>query len=239
MGKNILLIGSSGDIGSAIARNLASEGYQLLLHYNQNKKVLEKVKQEIPDEAVLSEIQADLRDEQGVEKLLGQLVYTVDAVIFASGKASIGLFQDATESIMDEMIALHVKAPWKICNRILPEMIQKKNGKIILITSIWGDAGASNEVIYSSVKGAQNSFVKALAKEVALSGIAVNAVSPGFINTKMNQQLLPEEKELITKEIPANRAGTPEEVANAVSFLISDKSGYIHGEILNINGGWA
>ncbi|GAA0612012.1 EF-P-5 aminopentanone reductase [Virgibacillus siamensis] len=239
MGKNVLLIGSSGDIGSAIARSLAAEGFQLLLHFYQNKEAIEKLKTEIPAEAVLEEIQADLRNEQEVEKLLNQLVYTVDAVIFASGKASIGLFQDATESMMGEMIALHVKTPWKICNRLLPEMIQRKSGKIIFITSIWGNVGASNEVIYSSVKGAQNSFVKALAKEVALSGIAVNAVSPGFINTKMNQQLLPEEKELITNEIPANRAGTPEEVANAVSFLMSDKSSYMHGEILNINGGWS
>lgn len=239
MGKNVLLIGASGDIGSAIARNLAAEGFQLLLHFNQNRRVLETVKQEIPPEAVLAEIQADLRDEQDVEKLLGQLVYTVDAAIFASGKASIGLFQDATESVMDEMIALHIKAPWKICNRLLPEMIKRKSGKIIIITSIWGDVGASNEVIYSSVKGSQNSFVKALAKETALSGVAVNAVSPGFINTKMNRQLLSEEKELITNEIPANRAGKPEEVANAVSYLMSDKSGYIHGEILNVNGGWS
>lgn len=239
MGKNVLLIGSSGDIGSAIARNLAEDGYQLLLHYHENPEALKNVKKDIPAEAVLAELQADLRNNQEVEKLLSQLVYTVDAVIFASGKASIGLFQDATNSLMDEMITLHVKAPWKICNRLLPEMIHKKSGKIIFITSIWGNVGASNEVIYSSVKGAQNSFVRALAKEVALSGIAVNAVSPGFINTKMNQQLLPEEKELITNEIPANRAGTPEEVANVVGFLMSEQSNYIHGEIININGGWS
>lgn len=239
MGKNVLLIGSSGDIGSAIARNLAEDGYQLLLHYHENPEALKNVKKDIPAEAVLAELQADLRNNQEVEKLLSQLVYTVDAVIFASGKASIGLFQDATNSLMDEMITLHVKAPWKICNRLLPEMIHKKSGKIIFITSIWGNVGASNEVIYSSVKGAQNSFVRALAKEVALSGIAVNAVSPGFINTKMNQQLLPEEKELITNEIPANRAGTPKEVASVVGFLMSEQSNYIHGEIININGGWS
>ncbi|WP_077326252.1 elongation factor P 5-aminopentanone reductase [Virgibacillus siamensis] len=239
MGKNVLLIGSSGDIGSAIAKNLAADGYRLLLHYHKNEEAVEKLKNNLPDESVLSCIQADLRNQDGIEKLLRKMVYTIDAIIFASGKASIGLFQDVTESLMDDMIALHVKAPWLICNSLLPDMIRKKEGNIIFITSIWGNIGASNEVIYSSVKGAQNSFVKALAKEVALSGVFVNAVSPGFIDTKMNQQLLPEEKELIRNEIPANRAGTPEEVANAVRFLISEQSSYIQGEILNVTGGWS
>src|SRR5690625_3813000 len=117
-------------------------------------------------------------------------------------------------------------------------MIQKQRGKIIFITSIWRNVGASNEVIYSSVKGAQNSFVRALAKEVGPSGISVNAVSPGFIDTKMNQHLLHEEKEAIISGIPLNRAGLATDVSHAVQFLLDEKSSYIQGEIMHITGGW-
>src|SRR5690625_2842246 len=96
---------------------------------------------------------------------------------------------------MEDMVTLHVKSPWILTQKLLPAMIKRRSGKIIFITSIWGNTGASNEVIYSSVKGAQNSFVKALAKEVGPNGISVNAVSPGFIDTKMNQHLLEDERE--------------------------------------------
>src|SRR5699024_12742680 len=102
-------------------------------------------------------------------------------------------------------------------------MIKKNHGMIIFITSIWGDVGASNEVVYSTVKGAQHSFVKALAKEVGSSGISVNGVSPGFIDTKMNQHLSSEEREMILAEIPFNRAGKTSEVADLISFLLNNE----------------
>ncbi|MBP1949191.1 elongation factor P 5-aminopentanone reductase [Virgibacillus litoralis] len=238
MGKNVLLIGASGDIGSAIAKALASEGYKLILHYHKNKQAIDRYRLNLNKESVLTEIQADLSVQSEVKQLLSGLVFPVDAIIFASGKAHYGLFQDSDEKIMDEMLALHVKTPWLITKHLLPAMIQNKQGKIIFITSIWGEIGASNEVIYSSLKGAQNSFVKSLAKEVAPSGISVNAVSPGFIDTKMNNHLLPIEKETITSDIPINRAGTADDVANAILFLINDKSSYIQGEIINVTGGW-
>lgn len=238
MGENVLIIGASGDIGAAIAESLAGEGYQLLLHYHRNGQAIEKIKANVTNEMVLMDIQADLSKETDIKRLLKQLVFPVDAIIFASGKSHYGLFQDTNETTMDDMLTVNVKAPWMITNYLLPEMIRKRRGKIIFITSIWGNTGASNEVIYSSVKGAQNSFVKALAKEVSLSGISVNAVSPGFINTKMNQNLSTAEREVITNEIPVNRAGTPIEVANAVRFLMGDMSSYIQGEIINVTGGW-
>ncbi len=238
MGKNVLLIGASGDIGGAIAKALASEGYNLLLHYHKNKQAIDRYRLNLNEESILTEIQADLSIEAEVRQLLTQLVFPVDAVIFASGKAHYGLFQDTDETVMDEMLNLHVKTPWLITKHLLPAMIQNKQGKIIFITSIWGKIGASNEVIYSSLKGAQNSFVKSLAKEVAPSGISVNAVSPGFIDTKMNNHLLPAEKQSITNDIPNNRAGTADDVANAILFLMNEKSSYIQGEIINVTGGW-
>src|SRR5699024_11753753 len=109
------------------------------------------------------------------------MVYPVYHIVFTSGNVYHVMHQETSETVMDDMISIHVKAPMIISKFLLPAMIKQKHGKIIFITSIWGDVGASNEVVYSTVKGAQNSFVKALAKEVGASGISVNGVSPGFI----------------------------------------------------------
>lgn len=236
--KNILIIGASGDIGGVITRNLAEVGNQLILHFHQNKQSMQAIVDDLQKEQVLQVIQADLTQEEGIEKLCRTVNYHVDVIVFVSGMQQIGLFQDTTDETMTEMLNLNVKAPWKITKHFLPEMLQLQAGHIIFITSIWGEVGASHEVVYSSVKGAQNSFVKALAKEVGPSGIRVNAISPGLIDTKMNQQLLDEEKALIITEIPLQRIGLASDVANAVDFLMDDKSNYIHGEIIRISGGW-
>lgn len=233
--RNILIIGASGDIGLAIANKLLEQGYQLILHYYSNSAVIEEL---FKHEQVLASIQANLSKEEEIKLFLKQLVFPVDGVVFASGKAQFGLFQDASEEILDEMLTLHVKAPWMITQHVLPSMIQEQYGKIIFISSIWGTVGASYEVIYSTVKGAQNSFVKALAKEVAPSSISVNAISPGFIDTKMNNHLTEDEKEAILADIPMQRAGKAEEIANTVNFLLGDQANYIQGEIIHITGGW-
>lgn len=238
MGKNVLIIGASGDIGLAIAGQLACDGFSLLLHFNKNNDGFKSLRDDVNEACILTEIKADLSHTDGIHYLISQLVFPVDAVVIASGRAHYSLFQDSTEGEMDEMLTLHVKAPWLIVNHLLPHMIQQKKGTVILITSIWGDVGASNEVMYSSVKGAQNSFVKALAKEVAMSGISVNAISPGFIDTKMNHHLSSEEKQVIVDQIPMNRPGSPDEIAHTVRFLMDEKSNYIQGEIININGAW-
>ncbi|WP_164215519.1 SDR family oxidoreductase [Virgibacillus sp. YIM 98842] len=238
MGKNVLIIGASGDIGIAIAQQLAKDGYTLLLHYNTNRKMIDQLREGLEESSVLAVLQADLCEDAAVKKFLTELVFPVDGIIFASGLAHFGVFQETPETVMDKMINLHVKAPWMIIKYILPQMVKRQSGTIIFITSIWGEQGASNEVIYSSVKGAQNSFVKALAKEAAPSGISVNGVSPGFIETKMNGHLPETEKEMLISEIPANRAGRPEEIAHAVSFLFDSRSNYIQGEIINVTGGW-
>lgn len=237
-GKNVLILGASGDIGAAITRELADAGYTLLLHYHQNKAAIENMCNQLDEAAVLQVIQADLTDTAGCRELIAGLVYPVHAVVVVSGTAQFGLFQDVLETEMDKMLALHVKSPWQIVQHVLPEMIQRQAGKIIFITSIWGAVGASNEVIYSAVKGAQNSFVKALAQEVGLSGISVNAVSPGFISTQMNAHLPAEERAELLSQIPLNRAGTPEDVAHMVGVLMDDKSAYIQGEVVNVTGGW-
>jgi 3-oxoacyl-[acyl-carrier protein] reductase len=237
MGKNILIVGASGDIGTAIARQLLEAGHQLLLHYHTNKQIINELCKE-HGEAILAIYQADLSNEQDCKRFLKMLEISIDGIVFASGKAYYGLFQETSETTMDEMIQLYVKSPWLITKQLLPKMIFKQTGTILFITSIWGEQGASNEVVYSAVKGAQNSFVKALAKEVAPSGISVNAISPGFIDTKMNGHLCEKERAAIFKEIPQNRAGTPDDIAYMARFLFSDESSYIQGAIIDITGGW-
>lgn len=239
MGKNVLIIGASGDIGIAIAEQLAMEDYQLILHYHKNKDPIEQLRKRIDQEKILQEIGADLSSEIEVNKLLDMLIYRVDAIVFASGTAHYGLFQDLSVDEMSNMLALHVTAPLTITKKLLVPMLQRQTGKIIFITSIWGSVGASHEVMYSTVKGAQNSFVKSLAKEVAPSGIMVNGVSPGFIDTKMNHHLLEEEKQALISDIPVNRSGTPNDVAHTVRFLLDERSSYIQGEVIQVSGGWS
>lgn len=238
MGKNVLIIGASGDIGIAIAKRLAADGYQLLLHYNKNREKISGLRNIVPSESILTELQADLSKTEQVKKLLTELVYPVDCLVFAAGTATYGLFHEVTENVMDDMLLLHVKAPWLITKHLLPSMIRKRSGKIVVISSIWGSVGASFEVLYSTVKGAQNSFVRSLAKEVAQSGISVNGVSPGFIDTKMNKHLSVIEREAIFSEIAENRAGTPDEIAHTVRFLLDQNTKYIQGEIIRVDGGW-
>lgn len=237
-GKNILIIGASGDIGIAITKRLAKEGYQLILHYHSNRAAIEALWNEIEQIQVLQLIQADLSSQEGIDQLLASLVFGVDSIIFASGRATYGLFQEMHEDDINDMLYLHVKAPLLITKQILPELIRKNSGHLIFITSIWGEIGASNEVLYSTVKGAQNSFVKALAKETMSSNVCINAISPGFIDTKMNALLSTEEKNEIYQAIPLKRAGTPMEVANTVIYLLHATPGYLNGQIIQLSGGW-
>ncbi|WP_200816491.1 elongation factor P 5-aminopentanone reductase [Salirhabdus sp. Marseille-P4669] len=236
--KICLITGASGDIGEAITKAVLHDGWQVILHCNQNIAKVREMTKHFPEESVLSIIQSDLSSEAGIQLLLDSLAFSVDAFVHASGTALYGLFQETSDQQMHDMFYLHVYAPWKISKEILPNMVRKQQGHIVVISSIWGEVGASNEVIYSSVKGAQNSFVKALSKEVAFSNINVNAVSPGFINTKMNGHLSGSERDELLDSIPAGRAGAPEDVAELVSFLISSKASYINGQVVSVNGGW-
>ncbi|WP_080874702.1 elongation factor P 5-aminopentanone reductase [Oceanobacillus timonensis] len=237
MKKTILLMGASGDIGSAIAKKLMADGYQLILHYHSNQAPIEALMQSDRHNAIVAAYQVNVADETEVHAFIQAVSISVDGIVFAGGQAYYGLFQDMKPEEMDALLQVHVKSPWLITHHFLPDMIRRQQGSIVFVTSMWGDYGASNEVVYSSVKGAQNIFVKALAKEVAVSNIQVNAVSPGFIDTKMNAHLSAEEAAVFIEEIPENRAGRPEEVANAVSYLLGDESSYIQGEIIHINGG--
>ncbi|MFP7477577.1 elongation factor P 5-aminopentanone reductase [Terribacillus saccharophilus] len=237
MGKVIFITGASGAIGSACARQLASEGHQLLLHYNRNDQAMEVLSRDI-SESVLGTIKADLTNEADLSKLLRFLSFPIDQFVYAGGMAHYGLFQDMTSKEMDDLLAVHVKAPWRICQHILPSMLARRKGEIVIVSSIWGERGASFEVAYSSVKAAQIGFVKGLAKEAGTSGVRINAVTPGAIETVMNSHLSEEEKAQLSEDIPMNRFGQVCEVADAVSYLLSNNAAYVNGHALQVNGGW-
>ncbi|MGJ7920995.1 elongation factor P 5-aminopentanone reductase [Neobacillus sp. LXY-4] len=238
MKKFVLITGASGGIGQATALKLAAEGYSLYLHYYQNEAAIQELLarlQEFQGEYI--PIQANLAEPEGYKKVAAN-VFSLDAIVHNSGTSHYGLLMDLEESHLEQLINLHVKAPLLLTKELLPKLVAKRQGNIVVISSIWGQTGAACEVAYSTAKGAQIAFVKALSKEVSLNGIRVNAVAPGAIKTDMMNRFTEEELEVLSGEIPLGKLGTPANIADGVSFLLSDNSSYITGQILSINGGW-
>ncbi|MBM7632651.1 elongation factor P 5-aminopentanone reductase [Geomicrobium sediminis] len=239
MKQSVLITGASGGIGQAIATSLSNAGTHLFLHYFKGKERAEKLKQIC--EASGSEvtlIQGDLTSSSSTSAFINELEVPIDAFIHASGHDLYGLYTDYTDEERDALMHHHVYSAMAIAKRVLPTMIQKKSGRIILISSIWGEVGASMEVLYSTAKGAQLAFVKALAKEVAISGITVNAVSPGVVETNMMASFSADDKEELTSRIPAGMFGTPEQIASACSYLLTEEAAYVNGHVFSINGGF-
>jgi 3-oxoacyl-[acyl-carrier protein] reductase len=238
--KTALVTGATGGIGIKISHMLAKEGYLLYLHYNKNTVAAEKLKREL-DEQYKTKTQivcADLSHQDGPDVLINQLPLTTDVLIYNCGAAHYGLLTDFTNESIMETMQLNLLSAISITKSLIPGMVQNKSGKIVMISSVWGEVGASCETVYSAAKGGLNAFVKALSKELAPSQIQVNCVSPGVIDTSMLDHFSNEEKRELAEEIPAGRFGEPDEVAHAVEFLISKKADYISGHILSVNGSW-
>lgn len=233
-----LITGASGGIGSEIALKLAKENYSLYLHYNKNQAAIEKLIKRLHSYQIeVIPIQADLSTKDGYKKLASN-IFALHAVVLNSGNSYYGLISDMDERLVGDMVQLHVTSPFQLTKELLPKLMYQEKAAIVAVTSIWGQTGASCEVLYSMLKGGQNAFIKALSKEVALNGIRVNAVAPGAVSTAMLQSFSAEDLELIKGDIPMGRMGNPEEIAEAVAFLLSEKASYITGQILGVNGGW-
>lgn len=238
MKKFALVTGASGAIGNAISMKLASAGYSLYLHFNQNEKGIEELLGQIAHfGGEYIPIKANLSSKSGYLELVSN-IFSLDAIVHNAGNALYGLLEDLEEADADELIQIHITSPLMLTKRLIPKLRQKESGSIVIVSSIWGQTGASYEVAYSTVKGAQLAFAKALSKELASSNIRVNAVAPGAIQTPMVKKFSPEEIENIIEDIPSGRLGTAEEVADGVEFLLSEKSSYITGQVLAVNGGW-
>ncbi|MDP4083101.1 MAG: SDR family oxidoreductase [Bacillota bacterium] len=237
MSKYILITGASGGIGKAIAIKLASEGYHLYLHFHQNEEAIKSLFEMLKSYGgEYIPIRADLSKPEGYKSVV-ENIFSLDGIVHCSGNSFYGLLTDLEQREAESLMQVHVISPLMLTKELLPKLTNKKSN-IIVITSIWGQTGASCEVAYSTAKGAQISFVKALSKEVALSGIRVNAIAPGVVDTPMMARFNNQDLEDLKNEIPMGRMGLPEEIAESVFFLLSDKASYITGHILAINGGW-
>ncbi|WP_077211587.1 elongation factor P 5-aminopentanone reductase [Bacillus dakarensis] len=238
MKKFVLITGASGGIGRMLSKKLAEEGYSLYLHYHKNKKSISELLSELQKySGEFIPIEADLSSADGYRKVVSN-IFSLDGIIHNSGMSHSGLLLDLEQDEAEKLIRTHVTSPLLMTKELLPKLLSKNEGNIVVITSIWGQTGAANEVAYSTVKGAQISFVKALSKEVALNGIRVNGVAPGAIQTPMMSSYSEEDIAFIEEEIPMGRLGKPENVAETVSFLLSPKASYITGQIISVNGGW-
>lgn len=243
--KTAIITGASGDIGSAIAERLAKDDYRLVLIGNQSKQRLDEVVRKCREYAGQSEktifsLCGDLGEFSVAETLLAQaleLLKQVDLLINCAGIAHIGLLTDMSQDEWNHILNTNLSSVFYCCRSIVPSMVHHKAGRILNISSVWGSVGASCEVAYSATKGAIHSLTKGLAKELAPSNIAVNALACGMIDTKMNACFTKSEIENICDEIPAGRMGTPAEVADAIA-LLAEAPIYLTGQVITMDGGW-
>ena len=242
MQRTALITGASGGIGGAIAREFACRGYYTIVHYHKNEEAAAQLCREIQasgGEAL--PLQADLSREEEVKALFAAIYARAGKIDVLVNNAAISvwkLFTDMTAEEWDAVFSVNVKSLFLTCKEALPPMIHAKSGKIINISSIWGITGASCEVAYSAAKGAVIAFTKALAKEVGPSGIQVNCVAPGVIDTPMNKNLTAEALEELIEETPVGKIGLPSDIAKAVAFLASSDADFITGQVLSPNGGF-
>lgn len=240
MKKFACIFGASGEIGQSIAMEMSNQGWSLYLHFHENKLVVEKLYtqlQELFPQQEFHVFQVDLGRNEDVSNVLEQL-FEVQAIIFASGQALYQLLEDTSLQDMESVWRTHVQSPMFIIGQLASKLRRFNTSYIVFIGSIWGETGAAGETVYSAVKGAQHAFIKAYAKEAGSSGVRVNAIAPGYINTKMNESLDDYEMKIIENDIPLKQIGKPQDVANLVSFLTSEKADYITGQVLSVNGGW-
>jgi 3-oxoacyl-[acyl-carrier protein] reductase len=230
--KTALVTGGAGGIGEAICRRLAADGYYVYINYNNSKEKAEKLASEINGQAV----RFDISDNNAVKNAVEKIGH-IDLLINNAGVSEIELFTSVKQEKAERILDINLKGTLNCARAVLPSMINKKNGNIINISSMWGQCGASCEVDYSASKAGIIGFTKALAKEVAPSGVRVNCIAPGFIMTEMNSSFSEEDLKLIRDDIPLGIFGEPRHIADAAAFLASKQAEYITGQILAVNGG--
>lgn len=234
---NILVTGGSRGIGAVIAKKFAEQGDTVYITYCKSKEAAQVLEQQYG----IHPIFADFREDFGAlkaGKAIAEQIGTIDTLVNNAAISVVDVFQCVSEEDCTALYRVNLFGTVDMTRAILPTMLQQHAGNIINITSVWGQTGASCEVDYSVTKGGIIAFTKALAKEVAPSGIRVNAVSPGVIDTEMNAHLSEEDRKELAEETPLQRIGKPEEIADAVLFLASERAAFITGQVLPVNGGF-
>ncbi len=236
--KTALITGASRGIGKAIAIEFARSGYDIYVTCKNSFAELSRMCEELESTYHIkaTAFLADAGNAKSMDELFAN-IKDIDIVINNAGISYIGLLTDMSLEEWDQVMNTNLNSLFYVCRHAVPFMVQKKSGKIINISSVWGNVGASMEVAYSASKGGMNAFTKALAKELAPSNIQVNAIACGVIDTQMNGCFSEEERAALQEEIPADRFGRPEEVAKLVLQLVEGND-YLTGQVITLDGGW-
>lgn len=240
-GKVALVTGGSRGIGRAVALKLAEQGADVAINYAGNTAAAEEVKaaiEKLGRKALL--VQGSVADTDGVQAIVNQVVKELgrlDILVNNAGITRDGLLMRMKEADWDAVLETNLKGVFNCSKAVMRTMMKQKSGRIVNMASVVGEMGNAGQANYAAAKAGVIGFTKSLAKEVASRGITVNAVAPGFIATDMTKVLTDDQKAEMAKSIPLGRAGQPEDVANAVLFLVSDEAAYITGQVLNVDGG--
>lgn len=238
MKKVALITGGAKGIGSAIVKRLVNDGYKVAFTYNKSEEKAQTLCAELGADCKAYKL--DITDSNAVKNIVDDIENNFGEIAILVNNAGIAeqaLFTDITDEMWHNMIDTNLSGAFYCCRAVLRYMINRKSGKIINISSIWGETGGSCEVHYSASKAGLIGMTKALAKEVGLSGITVNSVSPGVILTDMTSHFDEETMNSLKEETPLNKIGTPEDVAGAVAFLVSKDADFITGQNISVNGG--
>lgn len=233
MGKTALVTGSSRGIGAAAARALAADGWELTVHYHRSRDAALALAAELGVPA----LEADVTDPAQVTALF-DAVGPLDLLVCNAGVAQYGLLTDTDEDAWRQVLAVNTDGAYRCCRAAIPHMVRRKAGSIILISSVWGLYGASCEAAYSASKAALIGLTKALCKELGPSGIRVNCVCPGVIDTDMLAQFDQADRQALADETPLGRIGTAQDVAELIAFLASDRASFITGQAIGCDGGF-
>lgn len=235
--KTVLVTGGSRGIGCEIVRRFANEGYYVAFTYKSSREAAEALSAETGALAIRADSANEAEVLCAIERVLSAYG-RIDCLVNNAAISSFSLFTDISLEDWNDMLAVNLTGAFLYSRGVIPDMLKRKSGRIINISSMWGLVGSSCEVHYSTAKAGLIGMTKALAKELGPSGITVNAIAPGLINTEMNSALSDEDKDAIRDETPLMRIGETSDVADAVLFLASDKASFITGDVLNVSGGY-
>ena len=235
--KNVLITGGSRGIGRAMVRLFSERGYSVAFTYKASLNEASKLSEETGAVAILADSSSE-NDIINAVKIAEEKIGNIEILINNAAVSSFSLFTDISLDEWNKTFSVNVNGPFLYTKLVLPSMINRKCGRIINVSSMWGITGASCEVHYSASKAALIGMTKALAKELGPSNITVNCIAPGVIDTDMNAHLSDGDKRALTEETPLMRIGNPKEVAEAALFLAGDGASFITGEVLSVNGGY-
>lgn len=233
--SNVLIIGGSRGIGAEAVRQFAKDN-RVAFTYFKSEREADALRQETGATPVRCDVKFSNSVKVAVDKAF-DVLGTIDVLICNAAISDINLITDIGEERWEEVIDTNLNGVYYAINYVLPSMISRKTGSIITVSSMWGQVGASCEVAYSAAKAGVIGLTKALAKEVGPSGIRVNSIAPGMIDTDMNKDIDDETVTAIRDETPLCRIGTPEDVVKVMKFLASDESSFVTGQVIGTNGG--